>query len=170
MAKKKKNKKGKTYVGRGVLVKSATIKGKNALIKSKPASFGSYAGCAFKISSTGKKRKMLVPMEMKQEISGEWSEHKRIGYKAKSEFNAAGLRTFTMQIIVDVQFGYKPHAIMKKLHKVCEQGKVYPLIIGTHKIGKYKWALESISEAFNLVYSHGELARATLDLTLKEYC
>lgn len=175
MAKKKKKSKKKVVVCRErVMPAKATKKKKSKQKKVVTARnrIGSFGGIVFQVYATGsgKNKKALMPAEMKQEISSEWSEHKRIGYKSKPEFNASGIRTFALTVMVDVQLGYKPHAIMKKFHKMCEEGKVFPLYIGTHKIGKYKWKLESVSDAFDLMYSGGELARVLIDLTLSEYC
>lgn len=171
MAKKKKKK--KVVVMRNVVVAKKVTKKKSAK-KNKPVTahqkIASFGGVMFQIYSTGKTRKALLPQNMKQVVSSEWSEHKRIGYRAKPEFNGAGRRSYTMTIVIDIQLGYKPHAVLKQLHQYCEKGMVYPLIIGTHKIGKYKWYIRELSDEFNLIYSGGELARAMVDVSMEEYC
>ena len=105
---------------------------------------------------------------MKQDVSGKWAEHEVIGLKSKSEFLGADLRSFSFEIMVDVQFGYKPHSILKKIHNLIEKGKVDTLMVGTHKIGS-KWKMTNASDAFDVVYAGGELAKASIAVTLKEY-
>lgn len=170
MAKKKskKTKKSKkVYVKRGVVLKNVLVK-KKSKKKSKygkTGQVGSFGGIVFKVSS----KKTLTMQEPKQEVSGRWESHQIIGSKPKPEFLGPDTRSFEMTVIIDVQLGYKPHKILKKINQLCEKGKVDILVIGTHKIGKYKWKLEKASEAFDLLYSGGELARAKVDLTLSEY-
>lgn len=171
MAKKKKKNKNpkKVYVKRGVLVNRVVKKKKGTTNRNsgygKNGQMGCWGGIIFKISETN-----LLPMQnMKQDLSGRWAKHDVIGSKPKSEFQGADLRTFTLSTIVDVQFGLKPHTMMKKINQACENGKVDILVIGTHKIGTRKWKLEKVSESYDLIYRQGELARATIDLTFSEY-
>lgn len=183
MAKKKKKK--KVYVKRGTTVtfKQGFVKGgniKNVLLKGKNnrgignKQIGSFGGLVFRVVSMvgtdGKRvRKILSPSNINQEISGNWADHSIIGKKPKSEFLGPDLRSLTLQIVVDVQLGYKPHAILRKINKFVEEGKVDIFVLGTHKIGTGKWKMEKASEAFNLIYNEGQLARATIDITLGEY-
>lgn len=170
MAKKKKKKQKKVYVSRGKNVAASTTKKKSktsskAKVYGKPGQIGSWGGIVFKVSE----KKALPMQDIKTEISSKWASHEIIGSKPKAEFEGPELRTFTLSTVLDVQLGYKPHSMMKKIHRLCEKGKVDMLIIGTHKIGGYKWKLEKISEAYDLVYNGGELARVKVDLTLSEY-
>lgn len=170
MAKKKKKAKKKN-VGRGKNVLVTTVKkksGTNVLVKKtnvEGKQIASYAGLIFLVNSS----KVLSPKDIKQEVSGEWGDHKIIGARTKSEFLGPGLRQLSFDIVIDVQFGYKPHSVIKKLNQWTEKGKAGNFILGTHKIGTGKWKLEKVSQAFDLIYSAGELARASVGLTLSEY-
>lgn len=175
MAKKKKKvtvKRGKTVTLKQGIVKK---KNPNVLLKSGGnKQIGSFGGLVFRVAGLmgedgRRKRKILSPSDINQEISGEWADHSIIGGKAKSEFLGPGLRSLTFQIVVDVQLGYKPHAILKKINLFVEKGKVDIFVLGTHKIGTGKWKMEKASQAFNLIYNEGQLARATIDVTLSEY-
>lgn len=178
MAKKKK----KVYAKRGktIYLKNTLVKKKNNMKNVLDANYygskqlGSFGGIVFKVVARIKPdgtrtKKILTPKDIRQEISGEWTEHKVIGKKARTEFVGPGLRTMQYSIMVDAQLGYKPHAILKKINQFVEKGKVDIFTLGTHKIGAGKWKMEKASEAFNRVYSGGELARATIDVTLSEY-
>jgi phage protein U len=114
------------------------------------------------------KNTALILDNLKQEVSGRWSEHEIIGKKPKSEFTGADLRSFSFEIMVDINLGYKPHSILKKIHRLVEKGKVDTLMIGTHKIGS-KWKMTNASDSFDVVYAGGELAKASISVTLKEY-
>lgn len=174
IAKKKKIKvsRNKTVELKGVVKKSSDNELKPVVngTSSGQKQIGSFGGIVFKVSMSGNnKRKILAMNNVKQDVSGEWASHSVIGGKPKQEFTGPGIRTFDFDILIDAQLGYKPHAIMKKLNKMVEKGKVSKLIIGTHKIGTGKWKLEKVSEEFALIYSDGKLMRANTTLTLSEY-
>lgn len=174
MAKKVKvsRKKGKVTVkkGKNTLVKP---KAQNTLVTTKKIGsnstttgrvISSFCGIVFTVT----RKTALILGNMKQDTSGKWVEHEILGSKPKSEFVGADLRTFSFDIMVDVRFGYKPHSVMKKIHQIVEKGKVDKLMVGTHKIGS-KWKMTNASDAFDVVYSGGEVSKATINVTLKEY-
>lgn len=167
MAAKKKLTK-KVYVNRGKMVNALVTKKKLTKKKKKygkSGQIGSFGGIIFRVSD----KKALPMQNVKQELSSRWLQHEVIGSRPKPEFAGAELRTFTLSTIVDVQLGYKPHAMMKKMNQLCEKGKVDILIVGTHKIGLHKWKLEKVSELYDLIYNDGKLVRAKIDMTLSEY-
>lgn len=173
MAKKKTKKKtvarGKTVVAKSVLKKSATreIVGKVKIPKSKKKEkkIASFGGINFLVNS----KKVLTPGNIKQETTGKWADHDIIGAKPKSEFQGAGLRQLSFDVVLDARLGVKPHSIIKKMHKMVEDGKIGIFMLGTHKIGKGKWKMEKVSDEFSLIYSAGQLVRATVNVTLSEY-
>lgn len=168
MAKKKKVKvsrsKAKQVVIR-IFDKNAAV---DKVISSKTKSNGnvicSFCGINFFVT----RKTALIIGNMKQDVSGKWIEHEILGGKPKSEFVGADLRSFSFEIMVDARFGYKPHSIMKKIHQIVEKGKVDKLMIGTHKIGS-RWKMTNASDAFDVVYAGGKVARVTINVTLKEY-
>ena len=174
MAKKKKKKvkvsRTKTVELKAVVKKSNSNNLKPKVVgKDSQNNIGSFGGIIFQVSLSKDIIKMLTMNNAKQDVSGEWSNHSVIGGKSKSEFIAPGLRSFDFDIIIDAQYGYKPHSVMKKLNKMVEKGKVSKLMIGTHKIGSGKWKLEKVSEEFGLIYQNGKLLRAKATLSLSEY-
>lgn len=106
---------------------------------------------------------------MSQKVSGRWSNHDIMKSKPKSEFHGPGLRTISFQIVLDVNFGIRPREILKRMEQMIEKGKVETLVIGGKRIGREKWKMTSMSEAWDYLYSNGELARATCSITLEEY-
>lgn len=173
MAKKKTKKKtiarGKTVVVKSVLKKSTHPLAQQILIKkgkaAKQKKIASFGGINFLVNPN----KVLTPKSLKQDTSGEWGDHEVIGAKPKSEFQGAGLRQLSFDVVLDAQLGVKPHSIIKKMHKLVEDGKIGIFMLGTHKIGKGKWKMEKVSDEFSLIYSKGQLVRATVSVTLSEY-
>ncbi len=114
-------------------------------------------------------RKILTFHGLSQKVSGRWSNHDIMKIKPKSEFHGPGLRTISFQIDLDVNFGIRPREILERMEYMIEKGRVETLVIGGKKIGKEKWKMTSMSETWDCIYSNGELARATCNITLEEY-
>jgi hypothetical protein len=114
-------------------------------------------------------KRILTFSNLQQTVSGRWSTHERIMRKPLSEFNGADLRSITFTIQLDAMLGVRPRKTLEKIEKSVENGLTYPMVIGGKKIGKNKWAITKISEKWNVIYNKGELAKATLDISLTEY-
>jgi hypothetical protein len=115
------------------------------------------------------KKKIFSPNTLEQSVSSRWTDHELIGKKPKAEFLGPSMRTVTMEITLDANLGIKPKSILSILSKAIDTGQVNPLVIGGTKIGSYKWAIESMTETWEVVYSKGQLARAKVSLSLREY-
>ena len=113
--------------------------------------------------------KAFTPSSFERSGSARWANHEIIGQKPKSEFLGPGLDQIQTDIILDVKLGVKPVEIIEKLKKAKDTGEVNVLFIGTVRIGKYKWFIESLSDKWETVYSKGQLAKAKVSLTFKEY-
>ncbi|MDU6040054.1 MAG: phage tail protein [Clostridium butyricum] len=114
-------------------------------------------------------KKILTFNDFKQSISGRWAVHERIGEKPRSEFIGPGLRNISFTIVLSVSNGIKPRKTLEKIEKMIEEGTVEYLIIGGKKVGNNKWKITDMSETWDVIYSKGQLARATASITLEEY-
>lgn len=113
--------------------------------------------------------KVLTFASMTREISGRWAEHEALGVKPKPEFLGPGLQTGTMEITLSATLGVKPRDVLEAVEEMVESGAAEYLIIGNKPVGRNPFRLVSSSETWGTVYSRGELARATLSITLGEY-
>lgn len=114
-------------------------------------------------------KKILTFNDFKQSVSGRWAVHERIGEKPRSEFIGPGLRNISFTIVLSVSNGIKPRKTLEKIEKMIEEGTVEYLIIGGKKVGNNKWKITDMSETWDVIYSKGQLARATASITLEEY-
>lgn len=114
-------------------------------------------------------KKILNFNDLSQTVSGRWAIHERILKKPQSEFLGPDLRKITFKITLNAIHGVKPRKTMEAMEKMVEKGNAETFVIGGKKIGKYKWKMTSISEAWNTVLSKGELLKATVSITLEEY-
>ncbi len=102
-------------------------------------------------------------------VSGNWTLHERIGKKPQSEFLNANLQQITFTITLNAQHGVRPRNTMESLESAVEKGRVESLVIGGRKVGKNKWKITQMSEAWDIVMSGGQIQKATLNITMEEY-
>lgn len=114
-------------------------------------------------------KKILNFNEFQKTVSGNWAKHDRVGKKPLSEFLGANLQQVTFTITLNAQHGVKPRKTMESIEKAIEKGQVENLVIGGAKVGKNKWKITQMTEAWDTVLTAGELMKATLNLTLEEY-
>lgn len=148
--------------------KVVKLKGKSqkiALAARREGSMGGYGSLTFETSD----KRILTPRDFKQTVSGQWGKHNLIGRKPKTEFIGADLRSVTFTITLSAVCGVKPRAKLKKIEKMIESGFVDYLVIGNKTVGKNKFRITDMSEAWEVIYSHGEVASVTLDITMEEY-
>lgn len=114
-------------------------------------------------------KKVIAFQNFKQTVSGRWSIHDLIGQKPKPEFNGAGIRKITFEIMLDATLGVKPRTVIERIEKVIENGYAAELVIGGKPVGLSLWRITSMSETWDVIYSGGELAKAKISLSLEEY-
>lgn len=106
---------------------------------------------------------------MTREISGRWTEHETQGIKPKPEFLGPGNQKISLPITLSAALGVRPRTVLERVEDMVETGVAEYLIIGNKPVGKNPFRLTASSETWDTIYSHGELARATMTLTLEEY-
>lgn len=102
-------------------------------------------------------------------VSANWGKHERKGKKPRSEFLNPELQGITFTIVLNAQHGVRPRKTLESIERAIESGCVESLVIGAAKVGKNKWKIMQMSETWDTILSHGELMKASLDLTLEEY-
>jgi len=113
--------------------------------------------------------KVLTPESISREVSGRWTEHEVLGVKPKPEFLGAGNQSVTLTIRLSATLGVKPRKILEAVEAMVESGAAEYLVIGGRTVGRNPFRLTGSSETWDKIYSHGELAKATLTITLGEY-
>jgi hypothetical protein len=102
-------------------------------------------------------------------VSANWGTHERVGLKPLSEFLGAKLQTLTFTMTLDAQLGVRPRRMIASIESSIESGDVQYLVIGAARVGRHRWKITQMSEAWGVVMNRGELQRATVSLTLEEY-
>ncbi len=106
---------------------------------------------------------------MTRDISGRWADHETMGTKPKPEFLGPGNQTITLPITLSATLGVRLRTMLELVEAMVESGTAEYLVIGTRPVGKNPFRLTASSETWDVVYSRGELAKATVTVTLEEY-
>lgn len=114
-------------------------------------------------------RRILTFSGMTRKVSGKYAKHSVIGQKDRPEFTGPGNRNVSFKILLDVSMGIRPRDIMSDIESAVENGEVEYLVIGGRPVGNGKFYISSVSEAMDVVLSGGEIARATLNISMEEY-
>ena len=113
--------------------------------------------------------RVLTFTNMTREVSGRWAENEALSTKPKPEFLGPGLKTVSQDILLSATLGVRPRSILDAVADMVESGTAEYLIVGNRPVGYNPYRLMSASEAWETIYSRGELVRARLTLTLGEY-
>lgn len=114
-------------------------------------------------------RKILTFSGMSQKVSGKYAKHNVSGQKDRPEFTGPGNRSVSFKILLDVNLGIRPQEIISSIEEAVENGETQYLVIGGKLVGQNKFYISSVSEALDVVMDQGEVARATLQVSMEEY-
>lgn len=126
---------------------------------------GYFGKVVFQASS----KKVLTFTGLKRDTAGRWEKHNVIGQKPVNEFIGPDLETISFTINLNGSNGIKPRDEMEKWNRMVNDGTVDILVIGNKPIGKDKWSVKSVSEAWDVIFNKGELYSGKIDVTLEEY-
>lgn len=114
-------------------------------------------------------RRILTFSGMTQKVSGKYAKHTVIGQKDRPEFTGPSNRNIAFKILLDVSMGIRPQEVIDNIEAAVENGEVEYMVIGGRPMGGNKYSITSVSEAMDVVLSGGEIARASLNISMEEY-
>lgn len=114
-------------------------------------------------------RKVLTFSGLTQKVSGKYAKHSISGEKDRPEFTGPGSRSVSFKMILDVNLGVRPRDILSSIEAAVENGETEYLVIGGRPVGQNRFYISSISETFDVIFAHGEIARASLQVNMEEY-
>lgn len=101
--------------------------------------------------------------------SATYAEHKIIGRKGLLEFTGLNASTCTMKIYLDAAFGVNPYKELRTLYEAMNKHEAIAFTLGGQVMGGGLWVIESLNETHSIIGSGGELIRAEVSISLKEY-
>ena len=113
--------------------------------------------------------KAMLLQNMSREVKSRWTTHTTFGTKPKAEFLGPDNQSVSISIYLSSNLGVRPRRIMEAIALMVESGTAERLVIGGRPVGSRPFRITGSSEAWNTIYSRGELAKATVSITLEEY-
>ena len=120
------------------------------------------------IFSTSDSR-VLTFRDFSRTVSASWASHSRVGLKDRSEFVRPDLQKIKFTMDLNAILGVPPRATLEALEIAVETGVVNALVIGGKAVGSNRWRITETSEAWDIIYTRGELVKAKVDVTMEEY-
>ncbi len=141
------------------------------------AKIASYAGMRFEVT----RKKILSFSDLSISRGVDYEEHRRIHDKPLMEFVARQNAVMTVTVIAKSSLGVTPRKIWDKFAKIRDERKAAYFYFGAGKnngkkgsagqrmVGRDRWVITDISNAFKSFYVNGMPTEITFDITLKEY-
>lgn len=126
---------------------------------------GTYGDIVFNVSHL----QVLTPSNISGSTGADWADHEVLGSKTKSQYLGPQLRSYQMDIRLSSSFGVAPRTALDRLQEMSENGEVHYLIIGLAPLSMNKFAIESISDTWDVVGRMGVLMECKVSLTFREY-
>ena len=126
---------------------------------------GTYGDIVFNASHL----QVLTPSNISGITGADWADHEVLGSKTKSQYLGPQLRSYQMDIQLSSSFGVAPRTALDRLQEMSENGEVHYLIIGLAPLSMNKFAIESISDTWDVVGRMGVLMECKVSLTFREY-
>lgn len=126
---------------------------------------GAFMGLTFTVSS----QKLLTVSNLKGSTGSEWASHARTGAKAKSQWIAPKLESYSMQLRLRAQDGVNPRETLEALRKAAESPRADYFILGGKPLSDLPFKITSISDTWDTVLSGGILTACTVEINIEEY-
>lgn len=114
-------------------------------------------------------QRILTFSGMTQKVSGKYAKHSIQGQKDRPEFTGPGNRSVSFKIVLNVMLGIRPREVLNSIEAAVESGEAEYLVIGGRPVGNNRFYISFVSEAYDVVLAGGEIASATLNVTMEEY-
>ncbi len=98
-----------------------------------------------------------------------YTEHAIINSKGLLEFTGLKANTCSLKIILDASLGLNPLKELDTLRKMLNNHEAVAFVIGGEVQGQGLWVIESMNETLELITNTGEIFKASVNLSLKEY-
>ena len=106
---------------------------------------------------------------MKRSYSARWKSHNMVDGMPRMEYQGRDANEVTIDVILDAELGVNPLVEMEKFKAAAESGKTAFFYVGGKKVSVFKLYIASGTENWEKIWNQGELVRATVSLTFKEY-
>lgn len=107
--------------------------------------------------------------DLKRKYKSRWATHNIVQGKPRAEYQGMEQVENSMRITFSAHRGQSPRRCIELLEGACTNGDIYYLYLGGKRVGEEKCYIESIDSDWEEIWNRGELVRASVDVTFKEY-
>lgn len=126
---------------------------------------GSFMGRVFEVSS----HRVLTPSNLKGSTGSDWATHETVGRKARSQWIAPKLKSYSCDILLRAQDGVSPRSTLEYFQRMAESGRADWFVVGGKPLSQYPFKILSVSDEWNAVLNGGALVECKISLTIEEY-
>lgn len=126
---------------------------------------GCFSDIVFEVSD----EKIYTFGNFKLNASARYNSHEIIGEKPVTEYVGPNLKSISLTINLNGNYGVSPIDEMYKWIDLAETGEADYLVIGRDVMGDDKWVVKSVSETWDTFFNEGELFAGKIDVTFEEY-
>jgi len=106
-------------------------------------------------------------MNLKRDVEAKTKSHSLVNSLDKTQFLGRGLYKITFDMLFTVEMGVVPMNCVDRLHAAFAAGEVNALRVGHKSFGKF--LITNLSDTFDEIMNKGEIARASVSVSLQEY-
>ena len=126
---------------------------------------GSYMGRVFTVSSW----RILTPSNLKGSAGSDWALHETVGRKARSQYLAPKLKSYSFDLLLRAQDGVSPRSTLMYFQRMAEAGMADWFVIGGRPLSPYPFKLTDVSDEWDAVLNGGAMVECKISLTVEEY-
>lgn len=126
---------------------------------------GSYMGRVFTVSSW----RILTPSNLKGSTGSDWATHETVGRKARSQYLAPKLKSYSYDLLLRAQDGVNPRSTLAYFQRMAEAGAADWFVVGGRPLSPHPFKLLSVSDEWNAVLNGGVLVECMVSITIEEY-
>ena len=108
---------------------------------------GSYMGRVFTVSSW----RILTPSNLKGSAGSDWALHETVGRKARSQYLAPKLKSYSFDLLLRAQDGVSPRSTLMYFQRMAEAGMADWFVIGGRPLSPYPFKLTGVSDEWDAV-------------------
>ena len=126
---------------------------------------GSFMGRTFTVSD----RRIFTPSNLKGQSGSDWATHDRTGAKARSQWIAPKLKSYSFDLLLRAQDGASPRSTLEHFQSCAENCVADYFIVGNAPISSYPFKITDVSDEWAAVLHSGALVECKVTLTIEEY-
>lgn len=107
--------------------------------------------------------------DMAESVSSSVSTHARHNSTELAEFTGSKAGQFTFNMLSSKFIGAAPETAKALLYEYCKTGRILLFLLGTERIGSYRWIISKIKTSITRTDRTGKPAEYDFSVTLTEY-